>query len=150
MNDVITKKSTLLATHANQIREGKIKFIKVVSSKRTVGTCFFCEKRKSYTKNQWQRHLLIHTEEQFFFCRDCGQHFSNRNSHKTCSLNSIQNIYRQNNCVGDGYLAAFMCNICNYVQINESALVDHLKNQHAGLNNFEEFYEKCKFVNNLF
>lgn len=145
--------SKLAAHNAQQVRDGDIKFIKVGRSRCSLGMCFFCDELKTYNKAQWQHHLLAHTNEMFYHCGECGLHFDKRKGHKKCSSTAIQNIYQHNNCSGDDYLAAFMCKICNYVQVNEQKVVEHVLKKHAGV--FESprdslnFYEKYKFVKNV-
>lgn len=154
MKNLIRKKksSHLTARYAQKIRDGEIKFTKQKSAKCTNGLCFFCGKTKSFNKSQWQLHLISHTNENFFFCYECGQNFSKRKGHP-CSNDSIENIYQRNDCSGDGYLAAFVCKVCNYVRVNESKMRAHLRKEHADLYDDPEdvlsLYEKCKFVKNL-
>lgn len=142
------KKRLLLApAYVQQIRDGRMDFQRKL--KRTIGLCFFCAEQKSYTKLQWQKHLLSHTNENFHFCGQCKLTFPYRRSHSTCSPALITNIYEQNSCDGENFLAAFVCNICDHVRVSESRMVEHLRTKHGHDNDYDQFYKKCNFVSNV-
>lgn len=114
---------------------------------RTTGQCFLCDERRLYTKAQWQNHVLSHTKEHFYFCDNCGHTFMALSDHSSCPSATITNIFDRYDCVGEDYLAAFVCHKCDYVRVSESRMVKHLNVKHGIGENFDRFYEKCKFVN---
>lgn len=141
-----TNITRLAPAYVQRIRDGRIYFQRKLN--RTIGLCFFCAERKSYTRLQWQKHLLSHTNENLHFCKQCKLTFTfpHRHSH---SMALITNIYEQNSCVGENFLAAFMCNICDHVRVSESRMVEHLRTKHGQDNDYKQFYKKCNFVSNV-
>ncbi|KAG4071316.1 hypothetical protein HA402_004020 [Bradysia odoriphaga] len=114
--------------------------------KRTIGLCVLCDQRHSFSRLQWQLHLLSHTKENFYFCKQCGRTFSKRHQHNTCQSTLTTDIYEQYNCVGDDYLAAFVCNICDYVRVSERRMSKHLTIKHNVKGNCKQFYAKSHLV----
>ena len=144
----LKRKRTLLASaNVELIRNGVMDFRRKL--KRTIGLCFFCGEQKTYTKLQWQKHLLSHTNENFHFCKQCELTFPQRNNHGTCSPNLFTNIYEQNRCLGENSLAAFMCNICDHVRVSESKMVEHVRTMHGHDNDCEQLYKNFTFVSNV-
>lgn len=97
---------------------------------KTVGLCYFCEEDKGCTTNGWENHLATHTGERhlMFICRTCDAEVNTKASHNgPCNGVPIK-IYCENST--DGSATGFMCNECNYVQINRDRMVKHLKDQH--------------------
>ncbi|XP_037050180.1 uncharacterized protein LOC119084344 [Bradysia coprophila] len=114
--------------------------------KRRTGLCILCDQRNSFSRLQWQLHLLTHTKENFYFCKQCGRTFSKRHQHNTCQSTLTTDIYEQYNCVGEDYLAAFVCNICDYVRVSERRMSKHLSIKHNVKGNCKQFYAKCNLV----
>lgn len=139
------KKQRLSSPYVKRIRDGTSDFQRKLN--RTIGLCYFCDERKSFTKLQWQKHLLIHTKENFYFCKQCGRTFTNRYNHTPCSPALMTNIYEKYDCVGENSLAAFVCNICDHVRVSESRMVYHLQTSHNSKKG--QNYKKCNFVTNV-
>lgn len=136
-----------VADYIEQIRAGTINFREHWRHNMKLdGLCVFCDEVITNSRYAWPFHFLRHTMEQYFYCTECGSSFSRRIEHTSCAESAITNIFRHNDCISDEYLAAFMCGICNYVQVSERSMIDHLRNEHF-LEGNEQTYEKCKFIN---
>lgn len=100
-----------------------------INGNKIEGWCFFCEEMKKKTRHDWAMHLLTHTGESLFECHDCDFRSKAMVGHeRNCSTN-LANIYEANS--SNGSLMAFMCNDCNYVQINLERMVKHMQNEHG-------------------
>lgn len=99
------------------------------SSKKITGMCYFCKKEKSFQKSSWQRHLLTHTGEQMYFCVGCNTEGGKKGKHNDCDSMYV-NIYEMGDnddkdsneepaTKKDYPLRCYICNHCNYTQINE-------------------------------
>lgn len=97
--------------------------------KKITGLCYFCQEKRSFSKNGWQSHLITHTGEQMFNCTDCHAQFKARNEHdsKACKT-SVVNVFETK---AKGALVGYMCNDCNYFQFSRGRLVSHLRNEHG-------------------
>lgn len=116
--------------------------------KRAVtGQCLVCDERKAYSRMQWQRHLLTHTKENFYLCRQCGKTFPKRHQHGTCSPALLTDIFEQYNCVGEDCLEAFVCDFCDYFRVSERRMIKHLAEKHN--EKFMRSYKKCNVVTNV-
>lgn len=73
----------------------------VKKNKSLRGICVFCETERDLTRYQWIDH----------FCRHTGE----------LGFKSIN---------GKHALNGFLCNKCNFLQLNKANMVNHLKNQH--------------------
>lgn len=103
------------------------------------GWCLFCKATKTFdaSSHGWLNHMCAHTGEHLFECRRCHRQMndietiSNTNCAHT-QLKSTFEAYENTDHDIYGYtLYGFMCNICNYVQVSEMKLCDHIKNIHA-------------------
>lgn len=126
-----------------QFKEGKLN-----------GFCYFCEEEKIFQHKYWLTHLSTHTGEQVFHCMKCNVKMSQIQSHNSdCDLSrDIRNIYNEqlfelNYYERYGYsIIGHMCKLCNYVQLLESNLARHVKNEHFINTNGKQFYEKVFLV----
>lgn len=102
---------------------------KIGAGQKISGFCYFCEETKCCAKFNWQRHLLTHTGEEMFNCRQCHAQMKAKNEHdaKLCK-SSVANVFEIKD---DGSLVGFMCNDCNYFQFSRGRLLNHLKNEHG-------------------
>lgn len=114
------------------------------------GYCHFCGVKKMLQKSRWLTHLCSHTGEKLFCCTKCKTKMPDKYCHHKCekksTIKDIEGIFegkeeleRQQGWAISGY----MCNECNYLQLTESQLVQHIKTQHNGRN---VLYEKLVLV----
>lgn len=87
--------------------------------------CYFCESDKRFRANYWIDHIRMHTGEFAYKCTVCNKYL---NWSKLCcsryAPKKIQSRYKKQNFV------AYICKICNYIQISERNMQKHLKNEH--------------------
>lgn len=100
--------------------------------------CPFCEKEKEFTPPYWINHIRIETGEYANECVECGKMTS---SSTHCDRTTLKNTYDLRN----GGFSAFICTICNYVQIDQDRLISHLKMQHE-LPFFDNNYQMITII----
>lgn len=91
--------------------------------------CLFCEEIKTMPRWGWQSHLLTHSGEKMFDCKQCHLDLKTRSEHNNMDCkNSVVNVFQTK---ADGALVCFMCNDCNYFQFSRDRLLNHLRNEHG-------------------
>lgn len=107
---------------AKRIREQQYNFIRI--DDEIHGLCFFCEEMQAFGKDDWMKHLLLHTGEQPYFCSGCETSMVRKINHGKCSKDEVQHIF--GDTASDSDLTGFICNTCNYLQIRENQMIDHM------------------------
>lgn len=99
------------------------------ADKKITGLCYFCEEKCTRNKYCWQTHLITHTGETLFYCKECDAQLKTRNEHDTMECkSSVVNVFETRT---DGSLVGFMCNDCNYLQFSRDRILKHLENEHG-------------------
>lgn len=88
--------------------------------------CYFCEKFIKQNLSTWRAHLLKHTGENEFYCNGCQMPFSSKNEEHCLGWNICSTFTATE-------LNGFLCNICNYLQINISRIIRHVVMKHQKL-----------------
>lgn len=91
------------------------------------GACVLCSIKLSLSWFEWCRHLLHHTDEQRHYCTECNIGFDEPHDHR-CATEHIIDIYRPYD-IG-ACLDGFVCKLCNYLQINDYRLLEHIQAEH--------------------
>ncbi|XP_031638256.1 uncharacterized protein LOC116350571 [Contarinia nasturtii] len=137
--------SRLSPAMAARIRKQDEEFVQI--DDQIHGLCFFCEELMTMQKDSWMKHLLIHTGEQNpFYCSGCKKLQKTKAKHDNCSKEKVTSIFDINSSAGD--LCGFICNTCNYLQIQSGNLDNHIFNEHESYdeNITEELYSKVVLV----
>lgn len=112
------------------------------------GMCFFCETKIRCTIKDWKKHLLSHTGEYEYYCSKCSIGLPTRSKHEGCSKVFVKHVFdsQANNCA----LKAYICKLCNFLQVNKDNLIKHLVNEH-GSSSYElnKHSKKVTLVPNL-
>lgn len=92
------------------------------------GQCVLCLEKLSLSWRDWGVHLLEHTHEQLYYCTECHIGIENQSDHAQCPADSKINVFGRYDigCRLDG----FICKHCNYLQINDYRLLEHLEEEH--------------------
>lgn len=93
------------------------------------GECVLCFEKLSLSWSEWSRHLLEHTHEQLYYCTECHIGIENQTDHAQCPAESKINVFGRYD-IG-GRLDGFICKRCNYLQINDYRLLEHLQEEHS-------------------
>lgn len=109
-------------------------------------TCFFCQHSRIFTLAYWLDHLRIHTGEYAYKCQECCLDVS---SHRHCGLPTIPvETYSHNLYVSD--FNGYICNECNFVQLDENNMKRHIEFQHEiQLNQIEGQYQQITLLPSL-
>lgn len=92
------------------------------------GECVLCLETLSLSWFKWSQHLLEHTHEKLLYCTKCEIGIDNLSDHDECPIESKINIYGRFE-IGSR-LEGFVCKRCNYLQINDYPLLEHLSEEH--------------------
>lgn len=104
--------------------------------------CYFCEFEFSKTFKDWLLHFTMHTGEYMYSCTKCNNKVSG--SHHCQRLCSESPQLARKTQGGD--LTAFICNDCNYIQLNEENLVRHLRQEHDLNGDIKTCYQEIVLV----
>lgn len=131
---------------AQQIRSQSTAF-ELKKGNHIVGLCYFCEeKKKTFGKAGWLTHLCTHTGEKLLDCSKCKMRFIRKQPHNECDSSNIKSIFEFDDENGFS-IFGYMCNKCNYLQLTESKLVQHIKNEHVELHGYpKQFYDKLFLI----
>lgn len=110
--------------------------------------CYFCGYKRPFDSKYWTRHVLHHTGEYPIECQSCHQKDLHEQNHPASCLVYIPKLLFEYGFI-DGYLYAFMCKSCNYVQTREQNMVSHLRNEHEYHDvDLHTYYHRIKLVSN--
>lgn len=110
--------------------------------------CIFCEKIFRKQKCFWVQHITTHTGEYQNYCKGCRMTFAQTSHHKAAKLCSaygieqIRVVKEENDAI-----YGFICNLCNYVQIHEEPMIQHVKDQHEFETDLKSHYTRFKMLN---
>lgn len=86
--------------------------------------CAFCEKEKNFSSYYWITHFRGHTGEYSNECQICPK-MTNTYSH--CGVPTERKKIFDLKTTD---LTAFLCELCNFVQLDKENMVGHLRNHH--------------------
>lgn len=87
--------------------------------------CLFCNYKLEMDFCAWKAHFLKHTKEDEFYCTGCNASLSSIKSQHCVGYEMFETFTSGND------LMAFMCNICNYIQVNMHRVIEHITQQHV-------------------
>lgn len=111
---------------ARTLKSAKVKKA-LINAQNLEAFCHFCEKIITYREHYWPQHILSHTGEYQHYCTVCKILCNYHNYHKTCG-GKVDLVFKYKWI--DQTLFAFICNLCNYVQVRERNMIYHLIHQH--------------------
>lgn len=91
--------------------------------------CAFCEEKKSFTVTKWIEHTTSHTGEFQYKCSGCNRAVISGDSHE-CLRGASAEIQQVRSFASTKELYAFVCTYCNYVQLQEENIVQHIEKLH--------------------
>ncbi|XP_055298972.1 uncharacterized protein LOC129566770 [Sitodiplosis mosellana] len=94
-------------------------------SGRIKAICFFCEEKKEFAPSYWFDHYRSHTGEYGFKCDVCDVMYS---IGRDCCKRAASKIFDDDLYSSD--FVAFICEICNFVQVDEATVRKHLRVEH--------------------
>lgn len=115
---------------------------------KMLAMCYFCGRERSFYPQYWVSHILSHTGEYQIECETCNQKLVQENYHrKHCISYKPRKLFQFQ--MTDGYLWAFMCRSCNYVQVRRENMESHLTNEHAFHDEtLHPYYCRIKLISN--
>lgn len=105
------------------------------------GACFFCcGAQRAFAIDDWQIHLLKHTNEKASFCRRCHVQFDGDRPEPSASCEHSDGDCNET-FAETGYkseLRGFLCIECNLVHMIEHSMQQHMSSMHpSALSNYE-------------
>lgn len=104
------------------------------ATKKTYGFCVFCHKYIPGNKETWLHHLLRHTKENLFRCKNCSVTFKSERFHLKTSKDGCQRSQIKITVNVSGTENGFyghICLICNLVQFSKKRIERHLRKNHG-------------------
>ncbi|XP_053679233.1 uncharacterized protein LOC128730225 [Anopheles nili] len=97
--------------------------------------CYFCNWQICETVDKWIHHISTHTGEYRYKCRSCPtvalNPYDNISHHKHCYDPSI--VIWNNFSFDENHLYAYMCDMCNFVQVHYLSMQNHIKLDHQSI-----------------
>ncbi|XP_055318277.1 uncharacterized protein LOC129576740 isoform X2 [Sitodiplosis mosellana] len=93
--------------------------------------CYICDKGYNMCSAKWMQHFIAHTGEFEFRCNKCGKEIM-QDLHKQCNSKENERINGPFDFV-DNVLYGYVCGLCSYVQLSETNITTHLKEEHQQL-----------------
>lgn len=107
--------------------------------------CFWCNQKLAINLCDWKVHYLKHTKEEAFFCTGCNEAMASNEREHCTGFDVIENFGQNQN-----ELNVFMCEICNFIQVNMDRIVEHIKTEHGNDRPFpEQFLKKLMLLPDL-
>lgn len=116
--------------------------------------CYFCENNETMSEMEWRNHLMAHTGELEFYCRECHTQWAEKVQHGNCSIESMTSVFDGAAAAGtadcNSAMMLVMCKWCNYVQVHKAHIVRHLQNEHNNIDiNFNRNIQKVTFIQDM-
>lgn len=109
--------------------------------------CYYCEEEITLDRISWAYHLTRHTGEYMKYCKDCDYKIGHRSKAKgTCKHSNVGVL---NDIEFTDTMYVHMCKLCNYTQIQEKNLKQHLRNMHDKTVNLSEYYSNIVLIPNF-
>lgn len=105
---------------------------------KLTAVCYFCQTEMIKQVSYWGDHIRGHTGERNY---KCEKHGLVENYHACKSKVKVLRYSFSNNL-----LSGFICKECNYVQVQEKNIIQHIKKQHGQQEHFDKFYQEIHFV----
>lgn len=93
---------------------------------RIEAECPFCCRIKSFSIAYWLEHLTVHTGEYMYHCNSCQYRFASTSHH--CPDNETREVKTFE--AEENGIYGYICNTCNYVQLEEAAVISHTQTEH--------------------
>ncbi|XP_031636434.1 uncharacterized protein LOC116349232 isoform X2 [Contarinia nasturtii] len=103
--------------------------------------CLFCGEKRNFMPHYWIDHFRSHTGEYTNECYLCQKAVS---FYTHCGMPTIRNQNEVN--LGQTSLYAHMCNKCNFIQIDEKNMRNHVIKQHGKKDNIEQYYREISLM----
>lgn len=127
---------------AIKVREQRIEGIRIYksSSQYLKAFCVFCERDHEFMLPYWTDHMRSHTGEYANQCILCYKYAC---FYRHCDIPTKRILGLEFNLY-DNDMVAFICKECNFVQIDEGNMLNHLGQQHklADSANWKHYYQK--------
>lgn len=117
---------------AAQIKKDPMAVTGVLCDQNITFRCFFCQEELSKKKYNWKLHLASHTGEYRYKCNNCTIKSLTpcTSAHDTeCTGPSMEVINEV--MFEENHIFAFMCRVCNFVQLSQANMDTHLKEEHG-------------------
>lgn len=111
---------------ANMARNQEGQFVSKLNTIKIFNAfCYFCGKKHQKPVDTWMEHFRCRTGEYAHECSICKKRSNSRI--KCCGKKVRQKITFD---LHNNDFTAFLCRLCNYIQINEENVHKHLFNEH--------------------
>lgn len=109
--------------------------------------CAFCEESHTKIRTAWLAHFSCYTGQYIYRCKRCRKKTPFQSHNSECSSNDLEEIVRIE--ADENGIYGYLCLKCNYIQMQEHKLKEHLQHQHNIANRLmvSKSYSKIKLLN---
>lgn len=101
-------------------------------------TCLICEKPYKRKQQWWMEHYATHMGQPIYQCVNCNLYCNREYCTNKCTPTAkYKQVLKLNYTVPENDLLAYMCSLCNYVQLTERRMFRHLENEHGKMDDDE-------------
>ncbi|XP_037908837.1 uncharacterized protein LOC119650279 [Hermetia illucens] len=107
-------------------------------------TCLFCDTEFTFAIKSWVDHFGTHTGEYNFKCSECGRMINSKHDiheHIRNFCKKGKALARQFPVTDTQTLLAYICKLCNFIQMNRGNIVQHLRVQHKSLTTADQIMQ---------
>lgn len=102
-------------------------FIGVICNDTNTSACPFCNEVLSMPAKKWITHFTEHTGEYEYRCNKCTS-LRTSNKHPKCGDAATTIVVEHT--MENGMLRAYMCDYCNFMQLDKTRVLSHLSDEH--------------------
>lgn len=102
-------------------------FLAIIGDDSVQSDCPFCDETMLMTVRNWITHFTEHTGEFEYRCTKCAL-LHTSNTHDKCDDAIAITVIEHT--MENGVLRAYMCRLCNFMQLGKTRMINHLSNEH--------------------
>lgn len=120
----VSRLSPQMATTLKRSNLSVTKYARASGMQHLKMICPFCEDDKDFYVSYWSNHIRTHTGEYTNECTVCSTISLNASHCGQATIKQKCNLYEEG-------LSAYLCDRCNWIQLDENRVKSHVHSQHG-------------------